>query len=100
MNSNYELAKLQKLLKSGDENSKLSVFINLFTLMTFAALAIIFLMVSNSQLPLKAGLIAMAIFGFIAGGTFIFKQMLITVKFQKQFIDRDKVEKRISELKT
>lgn len=100
MNSNYELIQLEKLLKSVDESSTMSLFVNLFNLITFAALAIIFLMVSNSQLALKTGLIVMAVLGFVAGGIFIYKQMKITANFQKQFIDRVKVEKRITELKT
>ncbi len=100
MNSNYELTQLEKLLKSSEKNSKFNLFATLLTLITFAALAIVFLMVNKSQLPLKAGLVTMAILGFIAGAIFIYKQMKITVNFQQQFIDKNKIEKRIGELKT
>ena len=100
MNSDYELAQLEKLLNGGQKNSRFEIIVTLINLVTFALLAVVFLTVSNYQIYLKTGLVTMAVLGFVGGTIFTYKQMLLTIEFQNKFIDKDKVEKRIGQLKT
>jgi mannose/fructose/N-acetylgalactosamine-specific phosphotransferase system component IIC len=101
MNTQYEIKVLESLLRDADKPQvKDGLLSTVFNVVLFALLAITFLMTANSNIPLKFGLIGMAVLGFFAGVIFLQKQHQVRSKVSVNFYDRNKIESRLNEIKT
>ena len=101
MNNKFETHILESLLKASSPSKINKRWITSITnIFVFALLAVVFSMTANSKIPIKMGLVAMAILGFFAGTIFLYKQHAIRTNITSNFYDADKIKKRINEIKT
>jgi len=101
MNRKFEIRILESLLESSVSTKRKRWWVaSISNISVFALLAVVFLMSVNSKIPMKVGLVAMAILGFFAGVIFLYKQHALRTNIASEFYDIDKIQNRINEIKT
>jgi len=101
INTKFEISVIESMLKELSSTNKESKFVSFVSnLVLYMLLTLVFLMTSNNQIPIKIGLVSVAVLSFIAGVMFLYRQHRVRNQIIKQYYDLDKITKRIIENKT